>query len=123
MIPRILITDKAKHIINQLKAKHGEIIFHQSGGCCDGSSPICLPKGELMLNDIDVWIGRIHDCDFYMSQDQFQYWESTQLTLDIKEGRGASFSLEIPMGIYFIIQSRLFLPKEMEQLTPIRLGE
>jgi uncharacterized protein (DUF779 family) len=123
MIQRLLITDKAKQTIDQLKAKHGELIFHQSGGCCDGSSPICLPKDEFLINEMDVWIGKIHDCNFYMSKDQFDYWKSTQLTLDVAEGRGASFSLEISTGVYFVIKSRLFSPEEMEQLSPIRFGE
>lgn len=123
MIQRVLITDEAKNTIDQLRERHGALIFHQSGGCCDGSSPICLPKEEFMLNEMDVWLGNVHNCDFYMSKDQFEYWKSTQLTLDVTEGRGASFSLEITMGIYFVIKSRLFSPEEIKTLSPIRLGE
>jgi uncharacterized protein (DUF779 family) len=122
MIQRILISDKAKESINQLRAKHGAIIFHQSGGCCDGSSPICLPKEEFLINEMDVWLGKIHDCDFYMSKDQFEYWKNTQLTLDVIKGRGASFSLEVALDLYFVIKSRLFSSKEIEQLSPIRFG-
>jgi uncharacterized protein (DUF779 family) len=123
MIQRLLITKKAKQTIDQLRAKHGELIFHQSGGCCDGSSPICLLKDEFLINEMDVWLGKIHGCNFYMSKDQFDYWKSTQLTLDATEGRGASFSLEISIGVYFVIKSRLFSSEEMEQLSPIRFGE
>lgn len=123
MIKRVLITEKAKAIVDELRDQHGELMFHQSGGCCDGSSPMCFPKGELMLNERDVWLGNIYNCDFFMSQDQFEYWEHTQLTVDIVKGRGASFSLEIPMGVRFVIKSRLFSDEEMTQLEPIRQGD
>ncbi|CAA6824666.1 MAG: UDP-glucose 4-epimerase [uncultured Aureispira sp.] len=122
MIQRLLITNEAASTIDTLTAEHGELIFHQSGGCCDGSSPICLPKEDFLINEMDVWLGKIHGCNFYMSKDQFDYWESTQLTLDATKGRGASFSLEISLGVYFVIKSRLFSPEEMEQLSPIRFG-
>ncbi|MCG8328456.1 MAG: DUF779 domain-containing protein [Chitinophagales bacterium] len=123
MIKRVLLTDEAKAIIDELRQQHGELMFHQSGGCCDGSSPMCFPKGELMINEADVCLGEIHDCEFYMSKDQFEYWKHTQLTVDVVKGRGASFSLEIPMGIRFVIKSRLFSDEELEQLNPIRLGQ
>jgi len=76
-----------------------------------------------MINETDVWLGIIHGCNFYMSQDQFEYWKHTQLTVDVVQGRGASFSLEIPMGIRFVIKSRLFSDEEVNQLQPIRFGE
>lgn len=123
MTPRILVTPAAEAIIDQLRAEHGPLMFHQSGGCCDGSAPMCFPDGELMINDTDVWLGQIHDCNFYMNQDQFQYWQHTQLTIDVTPGRGASFSLEIPLGIRFIIKSRLYTEAEAAQLSPIRVGE
>jgi len=72
MVSRVKITDKAKAIIDTLRMQHGELMFHQSGGCCDGSSPMCFPKGELLIDKNDVWLGTIHDCDFYMSYDQFK---------------------------------------------------
>ncbi|MCB0638379.1 MAG: DUF779 domain-containing protein [Lewinella sp.] len=122
-IPRVLVTEAATEIIDQLRAEHGPLMFHQSGGCCDGSAPMCFPAGELLLNDTDVWIGAIHGCDFYMSQDQFTYWQHTQLTVDIVPGRGASFSLEIPLGLRFLIRSRLFKDEEMPRLAPVRKGE
>jgi uncharacterized protein (DUF779 family) len=118
-VKRVLITPEAAKIIEQLKAKHGDLMFHQSGGCCDGSAPMCFPKGELMLDDNDVHLGSIENCEFYMSRAQFEYWKHTQLTVDITKGRGASFSLEIPLGIRFIIKSRLYEPHELEALEPI----
>ncbi|MEM6965398.1 MAG: DUF779 domain-containing protein [Bacteroidota bacterium] len=123
MIKRVLVSEAAIKVIDQLREEHGELMFHQSGGCCDGSSPMCFPKGELMINDSDVWLGEIHGCEFFMSRDQFEYWKHTQLTVDVVPGRGASFSLEIPMGIRFVIKSRIYVDGEMEQLTPIKSGD
>ncbi|MBO0321873.1 DUF779 domain-containing protein [Muricauda sp. CAU 1633] len=122
MTKRVLVSDRALEIIDQLKERHGELMFHQSGGCCDGSSPMCFPKGELMLNENDVWLGSIHNCDFYMSKDQFEYWKHTQLTVDITTGRGSSFSLEIPLGIRFVIKSRVYTDDEREELSPVHLA-
>jgi len=119
MTERVLVTDRAEKIIDQLRERHGELMFHQSGGCCDGSSPMCFPKGELMLNETDVKLGTIHGCHFYMSKDQFEYWKHTQLTVDITTGRGSSFSLEIPLGLRFVIKSRLFTDEEREHLDPV----
>lgn len=122
MVPRVLVSEEAARIIDQLREQHGELMFHQSGGCCDGSAPMCFSEGELLLNETDVRIGRIHGCDFYMSQDQFEYWQHTQLTVEVTPGRGASFSLEIPLGIRFVIRSRLFKDEELEQLEPVEKG-
>ncbi|MCB0533974.1 MAG: DUF779 domain-containing protein [Lewinellaceae bacterium] len=122
MVQRVQVTEKAATVIDDLRSQHGELMFHQSGGCCDGSSPMCFPDGELMLNETDVWLGEIQGCNFYMSQDQFEYWKHTQLTVDVVPGRGASFSLEIPLGIRFVIKSRLFSDAEYEQLKPVRRG-
>lgn len=118
-IKRVLVTDRAEKIIDQLRERHGELMFHQSGGCCDGSSPMCFPKGELMLNETDIWLGNIHGCDFFISKDQFEYWKHTQLTVDITTGRGSSFSLEIPLGLRFVIKSRLYTDEETEHLVPV----
>ncbi|MCI5083371.1 MAG: DUF779 domain-containing protein [Saprospiraceae bacterium] len=123
MTARILVSQQASQLIDELRAEHGPLMFHQSGGCCDGSSPMCFPKGEFMINETDVWLGNINDCDFYMSQDQFEYWKHTQLTVDVVPGRGASFSLEIPRGVRFVIKSRLFSESEEKELPPIRYGE
>jgi len=122
MIPRILVTDRAQKVIETLQAEHGSLIFHQSGGCCDGSAPMCFPEGELLINENDVCLGTILNCPYYMAKDQFEYWQQTQVTLDVVEGRGASFSLEAPKGMRFIIQSRLFRQEEIADLVPIRVG-
>lgn len=123
MTPRVEITKEASKVIDQLRERHGELMFHQSGGCCDGSSPMCLEKGDLLLNENDVWLGTIHGCEFFMSKDQFEYWKHTHLLVDITKGRGSSFSLEIPMGLRFVIKSRMFKPEELDDLQPIRYGE
>ncbi|MGF1534336.1 MAG: DUF779 domain-containing protein [Bernardetiaceae bacterium] len=122
-ISRVTVTEAATQIIHQLKATHGSLMFHQSGGCCDGSSPMCYPKGEFLVGSEDVWMGSIADCDFFMSRDQFEYWQHTQLTIDVAPGRGSSFSIEIPLGVRFVTKSRLFTDEELPQLMPTRLGE
>lgn len=98
-------------------------MFHQSGGCCDGSSPMCYAEGDFIVGRSDVWLGQIEGCNFWMSEDQFEYWKHTHLTIDVTPGRGASFSLEIPMGIRFLTRSRMFAPEEVDHLTPIHTGE
>lgn len=122
MTPRVMATEKAAELIAQLQKDHGPLMFHQSGGCCDGSAPMCYPKGELMLDQSDIFLGRICDTYFYMSQDQYEYWKHTQLTVDVTEGRGSSFSLEIPYGKRFIIKSRLFSDEEIAALPPVSRG-
>ena len=116
---RVNVTPAAREVIEKLRRENGPLMFHQSGGCCDGSSPMCYPDGELMLNDSDIWLGQIAECDFYISKDQFEYWKHTQLTVDVVPGRGSSFSLEIPLGIRFLIRSRLYSPEESEVLEPV----
>ncbi|PHQ31304.1 DUF779 domain-containing protein [Leeuwenhoekiella nanhaiensis] len=123
MTQRVQATEAAKEIIDQLREQHGELMFHQSGGCCDGSSPMCFPKGDLMINETDVYLGTIHGCEFFMSKDQFEYWKHTQLIVDITPGRGSSFSLEIPLGIRFVIKSRMYTEDEAKDLSPTRSGE
>ena len=123
MIPRVKITDEAAAVVDQLRAKNGALMFHQSGGCCDGSSPMCYPKGEFIVGSSDVWLGEIEGCDFYMAKDQFEFWQHTELTIDITEGRGASFSLEIPLGLRFVTKSRVFTYEESQNLTPTHLGD
>ncbi|WPP49570.1 DUF779 domain-containing protein [Catalinimonas niigatensis] len=118
-VARVLANDKAKAVIDELRAVNGELMFHQSGGCCDGSSPMCYQADEFRVGDSDIYLGDIHGCKFYMSRDQFAYWKHTQLTIDVTKGRGSSFSLEIPMGIRFIIRSRLFTSEELEHLFPV----
>ncbi|EJF09836.1 MULTISPECIES: DUF779 domain-containing protein [Pontibacter] len=115
-LERVKITEAAKKVIDELRAKHGPLMFHQSGGCCDGSQPMCFEEGEFKIGDSDVLLGQVHGCNFYMNRDQFEYWKHTQLTLDIVPGRGSSFSLEIPLGLRFHIRSRIFTDEEMERL-------
>src|ERR1700679_1371680 len=100
-VERVLITPEAVKIIRQLRAEHGELMFHQSGGCCDGSQPMCFSEGEFKTGSSDVCLGSVNGCRFYMSRDQFEYWRHTQLILDVTPGRGSSFSLEIPLGVRF----------------------
>ncbi len=109
---KVRITDEAKKVIDTLREKFGELIFHQSGGCCDGSSPMCFQKGDFITGKSDVLLGEVYGCDFFMAKDQYQYWKYSQLIIDITEGRGASFSLEIPMGVRFVVKSRLFTDEE-----------
>lgn len=120
---RVLVSDKAIEVINQLKSRYGELMFHQSGGCCDGSQPMCFEKGDFKLGYSDVCLGEIENCEFWMSKDQFEYWKHTQLTIDITEGRGSSFSLEIPLGLRFIVNSRLYTKSEEENLTELKYLE
>ncbi|TQI70565.1 hypothetical protein JM79_1482 [Gramella sp. Hel_I_59] len=123
MINRVDITEEAISVIDKLKERYGDLMFHQSGGCCDGSSPMCLEKGDLLLNENDVWLGTVHGCEFFMGKDQFEYWKHTHLTVDVTKGRGSSFSLEIPLGLRFIIKSRLFREDEVSNLREIKFGE
>lgn len=109
---RIEITEKAAAVVRQLKEKHGPLIFHQSGGCCDGSCPMIFEKDDMYLDDSDIHLGTVEGVDFFMNKDQFEYWKHTHLTVDLTEGRGSSFSLEIPLGVRFIIQSRLLNEEE-----------
>ncbi len=106
--PQVAMTDAAAAIVDKLRAEHGPLIFHQSGGCCDGSAPMCFPEGDLYLDDDnDVLLGEVHGCPYYMSSFQYAYWQHTHMTIDVTEGRGASFSLEIPLGLRFVVESRL----------------
>jgi hypothetical protein len=118
-IPRILATDTAIELIKKLQVKYGPLMFHQSGGCCDGSSPMCFAEGDFKVGSSDVCLGEITGCKFFMSADQFEYWKHTQLTLDVTPGRGSSFSLEIPLGLRFFIHSRIFTDNELSNITPL----
>jgi uncharacterized protein (DUF779 family) len=112
MTQRISVTDDAIKVIDQLKERYGPLMFHQSGGCCDGSSPMCFEIGDFKVGESDIQLGMIADCPFYMSRDQYDYWKHTHLTVDVTPGRGSSFSLEIPLGVRFIIRSRLLSDEE-----------
>ena len=113
---QVLATEKAIELIRMLRAKHGELMFHQSGGCCDGSSPMCFPLGEFMTGDSDVQLGDVDGVPFFMSKSQFEYWKHTQLILDVVPGRGGMFSLEGSEGVRFLIRSRIFTVEEIHTL-------
>ena len=109
-------TEKAIELIKKLKAQNGSLMLHKSGRCCDGSQPMCFPLHEFKIGGSDVLLGEVDGCPFYMHRDQFEYWKHTHLTLDVTRGRGSSFSLEIPLGVRFFIQSRIFTEEEMREL-------
>lgn len=115
-VKRVLVTDGAVAIIDKLKEEYGELFFHQSGGCCEGSYPHCFEKGGFLIGSNDVCLGEIAGCKFYMASDQFEYWKHTQLTLDVIAGRAASFSLESTLDVGFVIHSRLFTDDELLEL-------
>ena len=113
---RVVCTEQAAEIIHQLQERFGPLMFHQSGGCCDGSSPMCFEQGDFKTGEQDVLLGEIENSPFYITRDQYDYWKHTQLIVDITQGRGASFSLEIPMGVRFLLRSRIFTEEEYHQL-------
>lgn len=118
-VSRIEATPAAKALIDELRSKHGDLMFHQSGGCCEGSAPMCLKAGEMLVGASDVKLGDVHGVPFYMAKFQFEYWEHTHLTLDAIAGHGGQFSLEQGSGKHFIIRSRLFRDDELSQLSPV----
>lgn len=112
MVTRVSATPEALEWIAKLAAKHGALLFHQSGGCCDGSAPMCYPAGEFGLSDSDVYLGNLDGAPFYMGLEQFGYWEHTQLLIDVVEGNGGMFSLDNGTGRRFLTRSRLFTDEE-----------
>ncbi len=117
MVQRVLITDAAAAMVDKLKGQHGRLMFHQSGGCCDGSAPMCYPAGEFKVGGQDVLIGEIAGSPFYIGAAQFEYWRHTQLIIDVVPGRGAGFSVEAPEGVRFLTRSRVFTDEEAEALA------
>jgi len=116
---RVDVTDEAAALLRELADQHGPLMFHQSGGCCDGSAPMCYPVGMFMTGPSDVKLGilgvdGIDPIDFFMSQSQFEYWKYTHLTVDGVPGRGAGFSVESPTGMRFIIRSRMLNEAELD---------
>jgi len=116
MVERVLVTDAALALIERLQRQHGPLMFHQSGGCCDGSAPMCYPQGEFRVGSNDVRLGQIGAAAFYMDADQFAYWKHTQLIIDVVPGRGSGFSLEAPEGVRFLTRSRVFTDAEVDAL-------
>lgn len=117
MVRRVDITPEAAALLVCLLERHGPLMFHQSGGCCDGSAPMCFPASEFRVGGQDVRLGEIGGCPFYMSAFQYAYWKNCHLTIDLVAGRGNSFSVEAPEGVRFITRSRLFGEDELAELA------
>lgn len=113
---QVTATGTAVELIERLRDRHGAVLFHQSGGCCDGSSPMCYPQDDFIVGDRDVRLGEIGGAPFFISPSQFEYWKHTQLIIDVVEGRGGMFSLENGEGVRFLTRSRLFEDAEVEAL-------
>ena len=116
MIDRVIATPAALELIEDLKRKHGPVMFHQSGGCCDNSAANCYLPGEITTGAGDVLLGEIGGSPFFISKSQYEYWKHTQLTVDVVPGRGGMFSLEGPEGLRFLIRSRVFTDEEIGEL-------
>lgn len=114
-VPRVKATTSALQLIEALRQKHGDILFHQSGGCCDGSAPMCFPASEFKVSQGDVYLGSLNEVPFYISGPQFEYWQHTQLIIDVVPGQGGMFSLENGSGKRFLTRSRLYAEDE----TPV----
>ena len=114
---RVGLSPAAEALLGRLAERHGPLMFHQSGGCCDGSAPMCYPKGEFRVGGNDVKLGQIGGCEVYMDADQFDYWKHTQLIIDVVPGRGSGFSLEAPEGVRFLTRSRVFTDDEADALA------
>ncbi|MFD8225607.1 DUF779 domain-containing protein [Streptomyces massasporeus] len=114
---RVELTPAAEELLRRLTGMHGPVMFHQSGGCCDGSAPMCYPRGEFRVGASDILLGHVAgDIPFWMSADQFTYWSHTHLTVDVVPGRGSGFSLEAPEGVRFLLRSRLLTDEELRRL-------
>lgn len=128
-VGRVAVSDAAADLIRQLTDVHGPVMFHQSGGCCDGSSPMCYPDGEFRTGGSDVLLGTLRidglerGVPVWMSRSQFEYWKHTHLTIDVVKGRGAGFSLEAPEGVRFLIRSRLFTDEEVASLEELEVTQ
>ncbi|HLQ84033.1 MAG TPA: DUF779 domain-containing protein [Pseudogracilibacillus sp.] len=116
MVERVIATEAALELIEKLKSIHGPLMFHQSGGCCDGSAPMCYENGEFKVGNSDLLLGKIGDSPFYIAKDQYEYWKHTQLIIDVVPGRGGMFSLEGPEGKRFLTKSRVFTEEELSVL-------
>ena len=126
-VARVALTPKAVALLSELTQLHGPLMFHQSGGCCDGSAPMCYPLGEFRVGGADVRLaeldaGLAQAIPFWMSQSQFEYWSHAHLTVDVVPGRGSGFSVESPTGQRFLIRSRLFTDEESARLPAVVSG-
>lgn len=128
-VPRVVVTEQAAELLRRLRVDHGApLMFHQSGGCCDGSAPMCYVEGTFLTGPADVWLGELdagtpEPIPVWISKSQFEYWSHTQVTIDAVPGRGAGFSIEGPTGFRFIIRSRVFTDDEVENLQQIKVGQ
>ena len=113
---RVQATPATVALIEKLKIMHGPLLFHQSGGCCDGSAPMCYPRGDFKVGAQDVFMGVIGEQPFYMGRSQFEYWQHTQLLIDVVPGRGSGFSAEAPEGVRFLTRSRVYTESELDAL-------
>ena len=120
MVERVVVTPAAAAVIERLKAAHGPLMFHQSGGCCDGSSPMCYPVGEFKVGGVDIRLGSICNAEFWMWAEQYEFFAASQLIIDVVPGRGGGFSLEAPEGVRFLTRSRLFGEEELDELEQQR---
>jgi uncharacterized protein (DUF779 family) len=118
-VARVTATEAAEALATTLTAENGPILFHQSGGCCDGSSPMCYPQNDFMTGDSDVLLGEIAGAPFYISRSQFEYWKHTQIIIDVVPGKGGMFSLENGRGVRFLTRSRVYTDEEVGQLAPV----
>ncbi len=116
VVRRVDVTPAAAALLRELAAENGPLLFHQSGGCCDGSAPMCYPRKEFKIGQRDVLLGEIEGCPFFMGGAQFEYWKHTHLTIDVVPGRGSGFSLEAPRGVRFLTRSRVFEDAEIAAL-------
>ena len=116
-LARVVATDEAIAMIDTLRRRHGPVMFFQSGGCCDGSAPMCYPLGEFNVSDTDVYLGNLDGAPFYIGLEQFAYWEHTQLIIDVVAGNGGMFSLDNGTGRRFLTRSRLFTDEESRLLA------
>lgn len=119
-VQRVSATPETLRLIEKLLGLHGPLLFHQSGGCCDGSAPMCYPRGEFKVGAQDVFMGEIGGQPFYMGKSQFEYWQHTALIIDVVPGRGSGFSVESPEGVRFLTRSRVYSDEEVEVLD--RMG-
>ena len=118
-LPRVIATDAALAMIEELRQRHGPVMFFQSGGCCDGSAPMCYPAGEFNISETDVYMGNLNGAPFYMGLEQFEYWEHTQLIIDVVDGNGGMFSLDNGTGRRFLTRSRVFTDEELRNLRAV----
>lgn len=118
-IKRLLVTKAAAEVIEQLKKENGELVFNQSGGCCDGTAPMCYAKSDFYVPSRNIKMGEICGCEFFIDKDQFEYFRHSEITIDVKEEKAAfgnSFSLEIDLGYQFITKSRIFTDEEYKEI-------